>query len=92
MHGTIQDITERKEAELQREALMASLQEALASVKTLSGLLPICAGCKKIRDEQGSWSKVEVYVARNTDTKFSHGMCPECLRKYYPDHIIEGED
>ncbi len=92
MHGTIQDITEHKEAELQREALMASLQEALASVKTLSGLLPICAGCKKIRDERGSWSQVEVYVARRTDAKFSHGMCPECLRKYYPDHYIEGQE
>lgn len=92
MHGTIQDITERKEAQLQRETLMASLQEALASVKTLSGLLPICAGCKKIRDEQGSWSQVEVYVARRTDAQFSHGMCPDCLRKYYPDHIVEGGD
>ncbi|MHB1193641.1 MAG: PAS domain-containing protein [Longimicrobiales bacterium] len=88
--GFFQDITERKEAEAQREALLASLQEALANVRTLSGLLPICAGCKKIRDEQGSWSQMEVYVARHSDARFSHGMCPDCLRVHYPDHATEG--
>ena len=92
MVGCTADITERKEAEAQREALLASLQEALANVRTLSGLLPICAGCKKIRDEQGSWSQMEVYVARHSDARFSHGMCPDCLRIHYPDQVTEAEE
>lgn len=60
------------------------LQQALAEVKTLKGLLPICCGCKKIRDDHGYWSEVEVYVSRQTDAKFTHGYCPQCLEKYFP--------
>ena len=60
------------------------LQQALAEVKTLTGLLPICSGCKKIRDDKGYWKEVEVYVMQHTDAKFTHGLCPGCVSKYYP--------
>ncbi len=80
-----EDITERKQTEAQREVLIKSLEEALASVKSLSGLLPICAGCKKIRDDNGYWSQVESYVQAHSEATFSHGMCPDCLKQYFPD-------
>lgn len=63
----------------------ATAEAALAKVKTLSGLLPICAGCKKIRDDHGYWSGVESYISKHTDVQFSHGLCPDCINKYYPD-------
>jgi hypothetical protein len=81
----IRDITQRKQAEAERERLIKELTEALANVKTLRGLLPICSGCKKIRDDQGYWSEVDSYIRKHTEAKFSHGLCPDCLRKYYPD-------
>ena len=59
------------------------LQEALNKVKTLSGMLPICASCKKIRDDNGYWSGVETYVSKHTEVVFSHGLCPECEKKMY---------
>jgi hypothetical protein len=66
----------------QRE-LIAKLQDALANIKTLKGLLPICASCKKIRDDKGYWSQIEVYVRDHSDAEFSHGLCPDCARKYF---------
>jgi len=62
----------------------AELTQALANIHTLSGLIPICAGCKKIRDDRGYWDQVESYIAKHSDAKFTHGICPECSRKYYP--------
>jgi hypothetical protein len=62
----------------------AELTPALASVKTLSGLAPICAACKQIRDDRGFWNQVEIYVARHSDAQFTHSLCPECARKCYP--------
>ena len=79
-YGT--DITARKTAETERERLIGELQEALAKVKTLSGLVPICAWCKKIRDDRGFWNEVEVYVQSRSDATFSHGICPDCLEKW----------
>jgi CheY-like chemotaxis protein len=67
------------------EKTNAELTQALANVQTLSGLIPICAGCKKIRDDRGYWSQVESYMAKHSDAKFTHGICPECSRKYYPE-------
>lgn len=67
----------------ERESMVASLQEALANVKTLSALLPICASCKKIRDDQGYWTQIEKYIFEHTDTRFSHGICPDCSEKIY---------
>lgn len=80
------DITRQKNAEHEREMLIAELQEALASVKTLGGLLPICASCKKIRDDAGYWSQVEQYIGKHTDAKFTHGICPDCGKKALEDY------
>ncbi|MBN1995671.1 MAG: response regulator [Anaerolineae bacterium] len=63
----------------------AELQEALDKVKILTGLLPICSGCKKIRNDHGYWEQVEIYIASHSDAEFSHGLCPECIKKLYPD-------
>ena len=81
---TLRYAIERKLAALERNRLIGELQEALANIKTLSGLIPICAGCKKIRDDQGYWNQVEIYVAKHSGATFTHGICPECTRKLYP--------
>ena len=77
------DITDRKQSEEEREKLIGELQTALAEIKTLSGLLPICASCKKIRDDKGYWNQIEEYIQKYSEAKFSHGMCPECSDKLY---------
>ena len=76
---------ERKRAANERERLIGDLQKALAQVKTLSGLLPICAGCKKIRDGENYWHQVESYVTKHTNVTFSHGLCPDCVKRLYPE-------
>lgn len=81
----IRDISERKTAETEREQLIKELQEALGRVKSLSGLLPICASCKKIRDQQGKWQYLEIYIRTHTEADFSHGICPECRAQLYPE-------
>ena len=70
--------------------LNAELQAALAEVKTLSGLLPICASCKKIRDDQGYWQQVEVYIRDHSEVEFSHGICPDCAQKLYSQFYGDG--
>jgi len=89
----VRDLTDRKLLELERERLIAELRGALADIKTLQGLLPICASCKKIRDDRGYWSTLEKYFADHADIRFSHGLCPECLRRLYPDFLgpVSGE-
>ncbi len=84
-----EDITLRKEAEAEREKLISELKAALAEVKTLSGLIPICASCKKIRDDNGYWQQVESYIQRHSEAKFTHGLCPDCMLKLYPDYMID---
>jgi GAF domain-containing protein len=66
------------------ERLIAELKEALANIKTLKGLIPICASCKKIRTDEGFWQQVDVYIRDHTEVEFSHGLCPDCLKKLYP--------
>lgn len=78
------DITRRKDLENERTELIATLQEALGKIKTLSGLLPICAGCKKIRDDQGYWNQIESYLRAHAEVEFTHGMCPECIKEWFP--------
>lgn len=78
------DITERKRAEEERERLVTDLQAALAKVKLLSGFLPICAACKKIRNDQGYWEQVEIYIRDHSEAEFSHAICPDCFRELYP--------
>ena len=77
--------TARKQTVVERDRLIQDLQKALANVKSLSGLLPICAGCKKIRDDKGYWSQVESYVQLHSEATFTHGLCPDCIKKYYPE-------
>ncbi len=80
----IQEIRERKQSEAERENLIKKLQAALSEVKTLSGLFPICASCKKIRDDNGYWNQIESYIRKHSDAEFSHSICPECAKELYP--------
>jgi hypothetical protein len=81
--GMLEDISERRRSIQEREHMILELKESLANVKTLRGLVPICASCKKIRDDKGYWSQVEVYVRDHSEAEFSHGICPECMKKLY---------
>ena len=83
------EITDRKREEVERDRLIRELQNALAEVHTLSGLLPICAKCKKIRDDQGYWTRIESYISAHSHAKFSHGICPDCARELYPEAMQE---
>ena len=83
--GTVEDITERKRVEGERELLVRELKEALENVKTLSGLVPICAHCKKIRDDKGYCNQLEKYLVEHTDASLTHGICPECTKLYFPE-------
>jgi len=80
----LRNITISKLAEKDLKSTVAELGQALSEVKKLSGLLPICANCKKVRDDKGYWSQVEDYITVHSDATFSHGICPECVRKLYP--------
>jgi len=76
-----------------RETLIPDLQEALNRIKTLKGLLPICAACKKIRDDQGYWSHIESYIRQHSEAEFTHGICPSCAQKLYPkDYAKAGKE
>lgn len=81
----IEDIADRKQHESEREGLIAELQKALAEVKTLRGFIPICASCKKIRDDSGYWNQIEVYISKHSNAQFSHGICPGCELRLYPE-------
>jgi PAS domain S-box-containing protein len=83
--GVSRDITNQKWLEEDKQKLLNKLQEALTQVKTLSGLLPICSVCKRIRDDNGYWQQVEGYIQKHTDATFTHGVCPDCFLKLYPD-------
>lgn len=89
MLGIIRDITLRKLAEQDRENLIHKLNDALANIKTLKGLLPICAWCNKIRDDKGYWNRVETYIKERSDASFTHCICPECLKKESPEAYDE---
>ena len=91
IYSVARDITERKEAEEEREALMLQLQVALAEVKTLQGFLPMCSYCRSIRDDENYWHSLEAYIARHTDTQFSHGICPTCYVSLVEPQLNKGE-
>jgi len=84
------DMTTWKLAEAAREKLISELETALAKVKKLSGMLPICSSCKKIRDDKGYWNQIEEYIRAHSEADFSHGICPECARKLYPEVMEVG--
>lgn len=80
---SFQDISARRQLEQEKEQLITDLQEAMTKVKLLSGFLPICASCKKIRDDKGYWTQIETYIRNHSEAEFSHGICPECAEKLY---------
>lgn len=80
---------ERNRLKEEREKLINELTEALSKVKVLSGLLPICASCKKIRNDKGYWEQVEMYLKQHADIEFTHGFCPDCMKRLYPEFIRE---
>ena len=89
IHGAsivARDVTERKHQEKERLHLIQELTEALKHVKTLSGLLPICAACKKIRNDDGYWEQVETYIKSRSNAEFTHGICPDCVKELYPEY------
>jgi PAS domain-containing protein len=78
------DITARRQVELERQAMLERLERALEQVNQLRGLLPICASCKKIRDAEGAWKQLEVYIRDHSEADFSHTLCPDCAGRLYP--------
>jgi PAS domain S-box-containing protein len=88
--GIFRDITERKQLEAEREQLVCDLKETLSRLKRLEGILPICASCKKIRDDKGCWNQIESYLHAYSSIEFSHGLCPECIQKLYPELCPDG--
>ena len=94
--GTVhvaRDISQQKLEEETKEKLIVELQNALSKVKQLSGFLPICASCKKIRDDQGYWKQIESYIREHSEAEFSHSICPDCAKKLYPEEyeLIHGK-
>ena len=88
----IRDLTERMRMEREREKLVTDLTRALADIRSLRGLLPICSSCKKIRDDQGYWRTLEKYITEHSEAQFSHGLCPECLKQLYPEFASDGPE
>ncbi len=85
--GIIRDISERKAIEKEKEQLIIDLKNALDEIKTLKGIVPICASCKKIRDDQGYWNHLETYIQKHSEAQFSHGICPDCTEELYPEYF-----
>jgi PAS domain S-box-containing protein len=88
--AVIVDISKQRAVEQERERLILELKSALGKVKQLSGLLPICSSCKKIRDDTGYWNQIESYISTHSEADFSHGLCPDCLETLYPDLDDDG--
>ena len=87
--GMITDITTLKNTEAKLQETVTQLRQALEQIKTLHGIIPICAHCRNIRDDQGAWKRLETYIREHTEAQFSHGICPTCLEKHYPDLVEE---
>ncbi len=87
LERAVRHAIERKRLHREREEVIARLDRALAEVKQLSGMLPICAHCKKVRDDTGYWKQIERYVAERSEAEFSHGICPQCLQEEYAEYL-----
>lgn len=85
-------IDKLKAVEKERENLISELQTSLEEIKTLRNILPICSSCKKIRDDKGDWHFLEIYLRDHSQTEFSHGICPECMKKLYPNFSKKRRD
>ncbi|MCI5212386.1 MAG: PAS domain S-box protein, partial [Candidatus Electrothrix sp. ATG2] len=83
--GTVHDITNKKIADDEREKLIKQLQAALGEIKTLRGILPVCSFCKKVRNDNGYWEQVDVYIQKHSEASISHGLCQDCMKKHYPE-------
>lgn len=88
IYGVARDVTEEKRAHDEREQLMRELKEALAEVRTLQKILPICSYCRKVRDDTNYWHSVEDYISHHTDSRFSHSICPDCMPLAQKDFTI----
>ena len=87
--GSVEDVTRNKQAEAERDELIQRLQSALGKVRTLTGLLPICSSCKKIRDDRGRWNMLESFIEDHSHAHFTHSFCPECARRLYPEVFLD---
>jgi len=85
LYSIAYDITQRNKQEREQEELITKLEKALKEIKQLQGIIPICASCKQIRDDQGAWNQLEQYISMHSDAQFSHGICPACKAKLYPE-------
>jgi len=90
--GTHTDITVRKEAEIKNRRLLNELRAALEKVRLLSGLIPICSVCKKIRDDRGYWNQLEHYLKTHSEAEFTHSICPDCAKKIYPEMEFDDDE
>lgn len=92
----MQRLVEKSEIEhalrTELEQKVKELEAALEEIKTLKGIIPICSSCKKIRDDEGYWQRIETYISKHSEADFSHGICPGCAKKLYPDLDLYGED
>ncbi len=85
----LEDAQEKRLSFVQGEINFAKgIPRRSSHVKTLTGLLPICTSCKKIRDDQGCWNQLEIYIREHSEAEFTHGLCPECIKKFYPVDIL----
>jgi HAMP domain-containing protein len=92
IHTLNQEIARRRASEESQRDTVRELNASLARIKTLSGLLPICATCKKIRDDKGYWNQLEAYLSQHAEVDFTHSICPECMQKHYPEYSTESPD
>jgi PAS domain S-box-containing protein len=91
LYSIIHDISDRKKIEQEKAQLIEKLTKALEEIKKLKGILPICSSCKKIRDDKGYWQQIEAYIEQHSGAEFTHGICPDCARKLYPDLDFDNE-
>jgi PAS domain S-box-containing protein len=87
--GSVENISQRKSVEREREQLIEELRQALSRVRSLAGLLPICSSCKKIRDSGGQWNMLESYIENHSQAHFTHSFCPDCARRLYPEVFLD---
>lgn len=85
------NMTEKKNAEIERDHTIEQLQAAFSEIRQLRGIIPICGHCKKIRDDSGFWRQIEAYFQQHSGAEFSHSICPDCIRRHYPDENLDQE-
>ncbi|MGE4519777.1 MAG: PAS domain S-box protein [Desulfobacteraceae bacterium] len=87
LFSIIHDVTERLKVEREKEELIIKLENALKEIRSLKGIIPLCSCCKKIRDDKGYWTQLEEYLLEHSDAEVSHGLCPDCMKRLYPDFL-----